>query len=195
MLSFSRMLKGLDALRRIRSVYLAVLALAFLCLSSSVMAQDATLVGTVTDPSGAAVPNVTITVLNLETSVVHTTVTNDSGQYVLPELKIGHYDAKAEAAGFKVAEQKGLVLQVGDRARVDFQMQLGGTQETVTVEANEIRVQSDSGEQSNVITGQQISQIAVAGRSMYQLAALTPGASSAIGTTGRLDGYIPTGVY
>jgi hypothetical protein len=194
MVSSSRMLKGLDALRRIRSVYLAVLALAFLCLSSSVMAQDATLVGTVTDPSGAAVPNVTITVLNLETSLVHTTVTNDSGQFVLPELKIGHYDAKAEAAGFKVAEQKGLVLQVGDRARVDFQMQLGGTQETVTVEANEIRVQSDSGEQSNVITGQQISQIAVAGRSMYQLAALTPGASSAIGTTGIASGEVNTPV-
>ena len=194
MFSSSRMLKGLDALRHIRSLYLVILALAFLCLSSSVMAQDATLVGTVTDPSGAAVPNVKITVINLETNLVHTAVTNDSGQYVLPELKIGHYDAKAEAAGFKVAEQKDVVLQVGDRARIDFQMQLGGAQETVTVEANAIRVQSDSGEQSNVITGQQISQIAVAGRSMYQLAALTPGASSAIGAGGMSSGEVNTPV-
>ncbi len=194
MISSSRMLKGLDALRHIRSFYLVILALAFLCLSSTVMAQDATLVGTVTDPSGAAVPNVKITVTHLETSLVHTAVTNDSGQYVLPELKIGHYDATAEASGFKVAEQKGVVLQVGDRARLDFQMQLGGAQETVTVEANAIRIQSDSGEQSNVITGQQISQIAVAGRSMYQLAALTPGASSAIGTGGMSSGEVNTPV-
>ena len=190
----SRMRGSLDALSHIRSLYLAILALAFLCLSSSVMAQDATVVGTVTDPSGAAVPNVKITVTNLETSLVHTTVTNDAGQYVLPDLKIGHYDAKAEAAGFKVAEQKGVVLQVGDRARIDFQMQLGGAQETVTVEANAIRVQADSGEQSNVITGQQISQIAVAGRSMYQLAALTPGASSAIGTGGMSSQEVNTPV-
>jgi hypothetical protein len=194
MFSFSRMLKGLDALRHIRSFYLVTLVFAFLCLSSSAMAQDATLVGTVTDPSGAAVPNVKITITNLETSLVQSVVTNDSGQYVLPSLKIGHYDAKAEASGFKVAEQKGVVLQVGDRARIDFQMQLGGAQETVTVEANAIRVQSDSGEQSNVITGQQISQIAVAGRSMYQLAALTPGASSAIGAAGMSSGVVNTPV-
>src|ERR1700759_2028554 len=116
MFSFSRMVKGLEALRHIRSLYLAILALAFLCLSSSLMAQDATLVGTVTDPSGAAVPNVKITITNLETSLVQSAVTNDSGQYVLPSLKIGHYEARAEASGFKVAEQKGIVLQVGDRA-------------------------------------------------------------------------------
>src|SRR5579862_8199735 len=194
MLSSLRMPKSLDALSRIRSLCLVILALTFLCLSSSVMAQDATIVGTVTDPSGAAVPNVKITLTNLETGLVHTAVTSDSGQYAIPELKIGHYDAKAEASGFKVAEQKGVVLQVGDRARIDLQIQLGGAQETVTVEANAIRVQSDSGEQSNVITGQQISQIAVAGRSMYQLAALTPGASSAIGAGGMSSGEVNTPV-
>jgi hypothetical protein len=194
MVSFSRVVRSLDALKHIRSLHLAVLAFAFLCVSSSLMAQDATIVGTVTDPSGASVPNVKITVTNLETSLVHSAVTGDSGQYAVPELKIGHYDLKAEAAGFKVAEQKGVVLQVGDRARLDFQMQLGGAQETVTVEANAIRIQSDSGEQSNVITGQQISQIAVAGRSMYQLAALTPGASSAIGAGGMSSGEVNTPV-
>ena len=86
------------------------------------------------------------------------------------------------------------MLQVGDRDRVDFQMQVGGVQETVTVEANPVRVQTDSGEQSNVITGQQISQIAVNGRSMYQLAALTPGASSQIGAGGMSSGVVNTPV-
>ena len=124
--------------------------------------------------------NVKITATNSETSLTHTVTTSDSGQYVFPELKIGHYDVKAEANGFKTAEQKGIVLQVGDRSRIDFQMQLGGAQETVTVEANAVRVQTDSGEQSNVITDQQMSQISINGRSIYQLAALTPGASSGI---------------
>src|SRR5580692_8878961 len=169
-----------SALKHVRLHHVFLLCLAFVALSFTVCAQDATIVGTLTDPSGASVPNVKITATNTETGLSHTTTTSDSGQYVFPELKIGHYDVKAEASGFKTAEQKGIVLQVGDRSRIDFQMQLGGAQETVTVEANAVRVQTDSGEQSNVITDQQMSQIAVNGRSIYQLAALTPGASSGI---------------
>jgi len=143
-------------------------------------AQNATIVGTVTDPSGAVMPNVNITVTNSSTNWTRTYPTNDSGQYVAPDIQIGKYAVKAEAAGFKVAEQKDIVLQVGDRLRVDFQMKVGTTAETITVEANAIAVQSDSGEISNVITDKQVSQIAINGRSIYQLAALTPGASSQI---------------
>jgi hypothetical protein len=176
------------ALKHVRLHHLAVLLLSVVALSFTAKAQDATIVGTITDPSGAAVPNVKVSATSIETGLVSTAVTSDSGTYVLPELRIGHYDIKAEASGFKVAEQKGLVLQVGDRTRIDFQMQLGGAQETVTVEANEVRVQTDSGEQSNVITGQQMSQIAVNGRSIYQLAALAPGASS------QVNGYVNTPV-
>ena len=169
-----------SALKHARLHHLAVLCFALVALSFTVKAQDAAIVGTVTDPSGASVANVKITVTNAETGLTHTATTSDSGQYVFPELKIGHYDAKAEASGFKTAEQKAIVLQVGDRSRIDFQMQLGGAQETVTVEANAVRVQTDTGEQSNVITDQQMSQISVNGRSIYQLAQLTPGASSQI---------------
>src|SRR5580700_1847250 len=176
------------ALKHVRLHHLAVLLLAVVALSFTAKAQDATIVGTITDPSGAAVPNVKVSATSIETGLVSTAVTADSGTYVIPELRIGHYDIKAEASGFKIAEQKGLQLQVGDRTRIDFQMQLGGAQETVTVEANEVRVQTDSGEQSNVITGQQMSQIAVNGRSVYQLAALAPGASS------QVNGYVNTPV-
>src|SRR5205814_1812796 len=115
-----------------------------------------------------------------ETNLAHTFATNEAGQYVAVDLPVGHYNIKAEASGFKVAEQKGLVLQVGDRTRVDFQMSLGAASETVTVEANAVRVQADSGEVSNLITGQQLAQLAVNGRGIYQLAALAPGASSQI---------------
>jgi hypothetical protein len=143
-------------------------------------AQEATMLGSVTDPSGAVIANAKVTAKNTETGVVHTATTNETGQYVLPEIRIGHYDVKAEAPGLKIAEQKGVVLQVGDRARVDFQMQVGSTTESVTVEAAGVRVQTDTGEVSNVITGNQISQLAVNGTSLFQLAALAPGASSDI---------------
>src|SRR5215469_14775361 len=162
--------------------------------SLAAVAQQATIVGTVSDASGAAVPNVKITITSKESGAVRDFQTNGDGQYVAPDLNIGHYSIRAEASGFKVSEKKDVVLQVGDRDRVDFQMQVGGTQETVTVEANPVRVQTESGEQSNVITGQQIAQLAVAGRSMYQLAALVPGASSQIGSGGMSAGEVNTPV-
>ncbi|MGA9813119.1 MAG: hypothetical protein WBQ64_10100, partial [Terriglobales bacterium] len=72
------------------------------------------------------------------------------------------------------------MLNVGDRDRVDFQMQVGQATELVTVEANAVAVQTDSGEVSNLITGKQISDLAVNGTSLFQLAALAPGASNDI---------------
>jgi hypothetical protein len=168
--------------------FLFVLLIALIGFSASTFAQQATIVGTVTDPSGAVVPNVAINITNIDTGLSRTFPTNDAGQFVAPDLQIGHYDIKATAAGFKAAEQKSIVLTVGDRIRVDFQMQMGAAQETVTVEANAVQVQTDSGERSNLITDQQMSQIAVNGRSIYQLAALTPGASS------QINNYVNTPV-
>src|SRR5712672_1695338 len=157
-----------------------LLCLLVLGISSQAFGQNATVVGTITDPSGAAVANATITITRTETAQVFHLVSNGDGQYVAPDLPIGHYNIKVEATGFKTAEQKGVVLQVGDRTRLDFQLPVGGASETITVEANEVRVQTDTGEVSNVITDQQMSQLAVNGRSIYQLAQLTPGASSTI---------------
>jgi hypothetical protein len=174
--------------QQFRFRFLFVLLIALIGFSASTFAQQATIVGTITDPSGAVVPNVAVVITNIDTGLSRTYPTNDAGQYVAPDLQIGHYDVKATAAGFKAAEQKSIVLNVGDRIRVDFQMQMGAAQETVTVEATAVRVQTDSGEVSNLITDQQLSQLAVNGRSIYQLAALTPGASS------QINNYVNTPV-
>lgn len=156
-------------------ILLAILSLMF---AAKGRAQEATIVGTVTDPSGAAVPNASITITNNDTGVARTLPSNGDGQYVAPDLHIGHYTVRASASGFKIAEQKGITLNVGDRTRVDIKLQVGSAQEQVTVEANAVAVQTDSGEVSNVITGQQITQLATNGRSLYELFALAPGASS-----------------
>jgi len=178
----SRNLSRLAVLSLFFFVFLAVFA-------TSAFAQEATIVGTVTDPSGAAVPNVSITVTNVDTGIERTLTTSNQGEFVVPDLHIGHYTVRAQAAGFKPVEQKGLVLAVGDRTRVDFKLQLGTAQEQVTVEAAAIAVQADTGELSDVITGQQVSQLATNGRSMYSLISLTPGASS-----GQGDFQTPTPV-
>jgi hypothetical protein len=172
----SRLVRSSNNLKR--GLMLISALLAFACIPA--VAQQATLLGTVIDPSGAVIANAKVTATNTETGVLHAITTNDAGQYVLPDIRTGHYNVKAEAPGLKLAEQKGVVLQVGDRTRVDFQMQVGATTESVTVEAAAIHVQTDTGEQSNLITGKQLSDLAVNGTSLFQLAALAPGASNDI---------------
>src|SRR5579859_404997 len=171
------------SLKRFDLRLVLLLAALVVLFAAQGLAQEATIVGTVTDPSGAAVAKAKVTLTNLETNISKEITTNDAGQYVAVDIHIGHYDIKAEASGFKTEERKGLVLQVGDRARADFQLTVGGSSEMVTVEANAVAVQSDSGEVSNVITGEQIANLSINGRGIYQLAALAPGASSQIDVT------------
>ena len=155
-------------------------AVFFIFASLQAFAQEATIVGTVTDQSGAVVANAKVTATNTDTGVARTGTTNEAGQYVLPDIHIGHYTVKAEAPGLKVAEKTNLVLAVGDRTRVDFAMQVGAATESVTVEAAAVHVQTESGEVSNLITGKQLDNLAVNGTSLFQLAALSPGASNDI---------------
>src|SRR5260221_1219615 len=176
------------AVNRFRLSYALLLCVLVLTLSSQAFGQNATVVGTITDPSGAAVANASVTITHNETGKVYHLTSNTDGQYVAPDLPMGDGNGKVEGAGFKAAEQRGVVLQVGDRTRLDYQMSMGGAGETITVEANTVQVQTDSGELSNVITDQQVSQLAVNGRSIYQLAQLTPGASS------QITGFVNTPV-
>src|ERR1700683_2271209 len=151
--------------------------------------QEATIIGTVTDSSGAALPNVAVAITSVETGTVRSSTTNDTGQYVAPGLPIGRYNVSAKAAGFSAAETNDVVLNVGDRIRVDFALKVGRIQEQVTVEANAVEVQTDSGVQSTVITGAQVANLGANGRSIYSLFSLAPGASSVQG-----DLVIPTAV-
>jgi hypothetical protein len=167
-----------SAARRNGSRLAILFAALFVMLAVSAVAQEAAIVGTVTDPTGAAVPNATVAVTNTDTGVARSLPTNSDGQYVADDLIIGHYNVHVVATGFKAAEQKNLTLAVGDRTRIDFKLIVGSVQEEVTVEANAVAVQTDTGEVSNVITGQQLTQLATNGRSLYELFALAPGASS-----------------
>ena len=168
--------RGLSSpIRNLGKRHALILGVFFFLFTFAAFGQQATIVGTITDPSGGLVPNVTIAITHTDTGTVHVFSTNEAGQYVAPDLQIGHYNVKASASGFKASEQKDIVLNVGDRIRIDFQMQLGTATETVTVEAAAIHVQTESGEASNVITGQQITQLATNGRSLYELFALAPG--------------------
>src|SRR4051812_27288769 len=147
-LEASMLLGRIFSMRNMKYLLLGTLLLSM--FSNWAFGQDtATLLGTVTDPSGSVVPNVTVTITSHATGVTKTAPTNDVGQYVFPSVQIGTYDMKASAQGFKAHETKGVVLNASDRVRMDFQMAVGANSETITVEATALNVQTDSGEQSS----------------------------------------------
>ncbi len=172
----NRLLYSVKNIVFVRLCFVFVLLVVLIGFSASTFAQQATIVGTVTDPSGAVVPGVNITLTNTNTGLSKVIPTNDAGQYVAPDLALGRYIVRAESKGFKIAERKDIILTVGDRVRVDFQMQMGASQETVTVEANALHVQTDSSEVSSLVNDKQITELATNGRTIYSYVALTPGA-------------------
>ena len=170
-----------------RKHFLLILSLVLGMSAVQAFAQDATLVGTVTDSSGAVVPNAAITITNMATGQSRKLTSNDAGQYVASALPIGNYDVKVQASGFSLADTTGVVLNVADRRRVDFTLKVGATQTSITVEAAPIVVKTENGEVSSIITGEQITQLETNGRSLYSIVNLTPGASSLQG-----DFQVPT---
>src|SRR5687768_9994944 len=99
-----------------------ILAVAMVSLAQ----QDrGTFTGTVTDPAGSVVPNVTVEIVNADTNATVRTSTNEAGQYTVPNLPIGSYRIRFEGAGFKALVREGLRLNVAQVARIDAPLQVG----------------------------------------------------------------------
>ena len=158
----------------------ALLAAAGFCmwlLISAPLFGQATgsLLGTVTDPSGAVVPNATVTATSQGTGVARDTQTDASGHFVLPLLPIGTYTLKVRASGFQPVEQKDLVLQVDENREVDFSLTTATVQQTIEVSATPVAVETSNASLGQVITAQEVAELPLNGRDFVQLATLTPG--------------------
>jgi len=118
-----------------------------LCLAAASVAaaqvNRATISGTVTDPSGAAIPGVTVTITD-ESGLTHTAHTNTEGQYTVPNLPVGTYAAKFEIEGFKTLIRDALPLQVSQTLRVDAELQVGQLAETVSVSGTPQLIQRET---------------------------------------------------
>jgi hypothetical protein len=137
--------------------------------------DTATLVGTVHDVSGAVVPGATVTVTEVETNLSTSTKTDREGNYVVTPLKIGKYAVTAEASGFKKQTHANIVLNVQDRLRIDFDLQVGAVTETVNVSEVAPLVQTESSSLGDVIGSQQVTDLPLNGRDYTVLATLTTG--------------------
>jgi len=140
--------------------------------------QQATISGTITDPTGALIPDAAIRVTNVNTQVSLSAVTNSAGYYVVGNLIPGVYSITVQKEGFKTAARTDITLQVAQSATVDFQLELGQTSQEVSVSAAPPLV-----ERSDAIVGQVIGPTAMVelplnGRNYFNLAELSPGVTT-----------------
>jgi hypothetical protein len=154
-----------------------VCALACLLLSRPAMAQfdTATVLGTIVDASGAAVPGASITLKNVDTGITATIVTDSQGAYQFLNVRVGTYSVRAELQGFATAVADNVAVTVNARQRVDLTMKVGSLGETVEVTGAARLLESESSDRGQVIGREQIVNLPLNGRAYADLALLSPG--------------------
>ena len=160
---------------RISSTLFSCLAL---CLASTPLFaqfESGTVLGTVHDPSGAAVPNAPVTLEDVRTGVNYSTKTDANGNYEFVNERLGSYRVRVAASGFQTTTAASFDLQVNARQRVDLTLQLGQASQNVTVSDAASLLETDSSSRGQVINPRQIIDLPLNGRSYADLTLLVPG--------------------
>ena len=167
-------------LLRWQLAYVAILT-AFLAICvPALKAQSAGtsgLSGTITDPSGAAIPNVTVTLTSNDTNQVRTAITGADGQYKFTLLPPGSYKARFSAMGFKTSEVGAVTLNVTENPALDRSLEVGAQSEQVTVEATAETLQTSSSTLGTVVGGREVTELPLASRNFTQIIGLEAGAN------------------
>src|SRR6266700_213972 len=177
-----------------RSVFASVLLVCLVVLLSSsapaALAQDVkgSVRGTVTDEQGAAVAGAEVTVSDLSTGFSRTTNTGGDGVYNFPDLPLGTFKIRVTHAGFKASEKVGIAVHASDSLVFNFALVVGTVNESVTVEANAIQVETTNGELAGLINGQQVAELPLNGRNYMQLVLSVPGVATGEGFSAQGKG-------
>jgi hypothetical protein len=163
--------------QRVLRYALRTLLLVFALAGDDVVAQDfrGAIQGRVTDNSGASVPGVTVTALNLATNAVSTTTTNENGNYSVPFLPPGQYKITAELQGFKKTERDHIDVRIGDRLGLDLVLELGGIEEVVSVTASTPLLDTRSGSTGQVIDEKRLALMPLSDGNPFVLTRLATG--------------------
>jgi hypothetical protein len=161
-----------------RFVLAALLAVGSLAGAATAQALYGSIVGEVTDPNGAALPGVTVTITNTGTGLKLEATTDDTGTYVFRNLPTGTYNMTLSAKGFKQLQQADVIVTAGNPKRVDASLQIGGAQETVTVEASGATLHTEKSDLTTELNSVQVTSLPLNQYRNYQtLLNLVPGAT------------------
>ncbi len=145
-----------------------------------------TILGTVTDSTGAVIPNVKVTVTNTSTNVPFVTTTSSAGDYQAPSLIPGSYSVTAEIQGFQKSVITGLTLTVDQSLRVNITLKPGAVTTTLSVTGQAVSLDTDTAELSQLMSGQQVEQLPLNGRNFMQLLLVGAGAVTVGGEQGTM---------
>lgn len=144
-------------------------------IQATAQLSTASLNGVVRDPSGAVVPKAKIALNAVDTGVVRTTVSNNAGEYVFTSLTPGRYTVQTSAAGFQAKNVAQFVLAVGQTGTIDFTLEIGSENSSVTVEASGQQLDATSANLGTVLATKQVNDLPTNGRNFTALLSLTPG--------------------
>lgn len=147
-------------------------------LNGSAQLSSASLNGTVKDPQGAVIPNASVVLTNVGTSVKHTTVSNEDGAYTFVNLTPGQYTVQASAPGFSSDQVPPFTLAVSQVGTINFALVVGSEGTVITVQSENPQLDVSSANLGTVIATKQVNDLPLNGRNFTQLLALTPGVST-----------------
>src|SRR6266851_907809 len=185
------MIKVPNSLRRI--FMLLALISAIFSVGAQAQLTTATIVGTITDSSGAVIPGASVTATNVDTHFTRKVPSGPDGTYRLEFLPIGRYELKIESSGFKAYSQTNITLNLNDQLHNDVTLSLGNATETVTVTDAPSLVQSAAASLGRVIDNTEVDNLPIVGRNVYDLLALTAGVQNS--TQSNVLGYPQQVVY
>jgi hypothetical protein len=125
--------------------------------------ENAAVLGTISDPNGALVQQAQVSLLNVDTGVAQTGVTDSKGDYQFLEVHVGNYQVKVDASGFKSAKSDGFHVEPGARQRVDISLQIGDTGQVVEVKSAASLIQTESSDRGEVISNEKIVELPLNG--------------------------------
>src|SRR6516164_9689405 len=168
-------------MRKLQSVALALLCLTLvgvICGASVASAQEvtATITGTITDPSSAAVAGANVTATSVERGVTYTATSNDAGIYRISNLPVGNYDLKVEKTGFQTALRPAFTLVLNQVARIDIEMKVGNVSQTIEVTGAAPVLQTETTQVATIIDSATNVALPLATRNYVELTLLSPGA-------------------
>ena len=165
------------------SALILILCLSALCSPACAQNAQGTILGHVTDPTGAVIGGATVTLTHSATSITKTARTSSVGDYVFVNVIPGEYDVVVEAQGFKKAQALKVRLQVEATLRQDFQLQPGGVNDEIIVNAGTQMVQTDNVTSGEVISSKLIDDLPISGRDFTNLLRIQAGATEVQGSS------------
>jgi Carboxypeptidase regulatory-like domain/TonB dependent receptor/TonB-dependent Receptor Plug Domain len=185
-------------MRKLYGILLAAVVCVFLGpVAALAQFENGSIVGTVRDASGAMVSGATVTVTNISTGVASARTTSDSGNYEVPELRVGQYNVEVVKEGFAPARATEITVSVASKQRIDLTLRVGDTSTTVEVSGVSLQVETDTSERGQIVTQYQSAALPLVSRNYSDLLGLVTGVRQAptAATTSSISSVVRAGAY